>query len=180
MPALARTDRVIQLDSDVVFYRRPDAIVEWVDNPDAPPLYQVDHRGEADPGTEVRRLFDEITTRIRRRGIEIRMKDYYLCAGLILFPIRRFSFDVVEEYLRWYATAKPPTAPDLFWFSYWTVELTAFMLSFAAWPDSRPLDETYVVGQDPSPISNHFFMGSYYRKQNLLRIRRALLQAAGV
>jgi len=175
VPALARSDRGIQLDSDVVFYRRPDAIVDWVDDPTAPPRYQVDHRGEADPGAGVRKLFDEVAARIRRRGLdEVRIKDYYFCPGLILFSARRFSFDVVEAYLEWHATAKPPTPPEWFWFDRWTVEMTGYLLNFAAWPDARPLDETYVVGQGPSPVSNHFFLGSYYRKANLARIRQGL------
>jgi hypothetical protein len=174
-PVLARVDRVIQIDSDIVFWSKPKEIVEWVDDPQAPPLYQVNYGGDSDPGSEAKKVFEEIIPNLRGHAGELRIRDYFFVAGLIMFPPSRFSFDMVEDYLRWHAHSNKTKEPNLFWFWDWTVELTTFMLNFAAWPDAEALPRHYVVGTEPSDVSNHYFAGMYYRPEILTRIRQSLM-----
>jgi hypothetical protein len=169
----ARTRRVIVMDSDVFFFGRPGQIVDWVNDPDSPARYQVASAGT--PVTPlVRRKFEEL----RPTSGYFEIKHYRFCSGLMMFSVDRFSFDVVENYLRWHATSGVPQTSDMYWFRPWTAEMTAYMLNFARWADAVPMDAVYAVGDKPSPVSNHLSFWGWCSKSNLLRIRRALLDVA--
>jgi hypothetical protein len=174
MPTLARTDRVIQMDSDVVFWQPAEEIIRWIDSPEAPPKYQVCDKDHAVPSDKVLKAFADMQASLPSGGRRSLIKHYYFSAGLIMFPLHRFSFDIVEEYLRWHANGGMTSSPEMFWFSEWTVELTSFLLSFSLWPDAQSLGADYAVGLRPSDVSNHYFTGQYYRKDVLLKIREGL------
>jgi len=181
IPVFARVDRVIQLDSDVAFWGRPDAIIDCVNGPEARPMYQIDHnKKNPDPGADVRQHFDELRhslDSLRERSFEI--KSYYFCSGIMLLPVRRFSFDIVEDYFRWHATECPAhTKRELHWFWDWTVEQTAYMLNFATWPDAIPLDAKYPTGDVPGGVCNHFLGMNYSKDSSLHRIRQTLRDIA--
>jgi len=176
IPIFARSDRIINLDSDVVFWARPEEICEAVAAADPVPLYQVHYRENPLPCEEVRRIFAQIRTMMQTPVSHFEIRDYYASPGIMVMPLRRFSFGVAEDYFRWHATASPPTAPAFFWFTDWTVEFTAYLLNFATWPDARPLGPAYAIGNVPAKICNHYLSANYWLPHNLRRVRGALDQ----
>jgi hypothetical protein len=177
IPVFARSKRVINLDSDVVFWNRPCEMVDWVRVENPTPFFSMDHnKPNPDPGEEVRQIFEEILRHMHSPTGVVRIPSYYFCAGMLLLPVRRFSFDLAEDYFRWWATVNPPPNPRLYWFREWTLEQTAFLLNYAAWPDSRPLDAKYGSGAAIDEVCTHFLNANYWLPHNLRRVRGALDQ----
>jgi hypothetical protein len=173
-PTLARTDRVMQIDSDIVFWGPAQEIIQWIDDPEAPPRYQVSDKDDPIPSDRVVKEFANMQGSLPSTVRSNPIKDYYFCVGLTMFPVHKFSFDIVEEYLRWHANGGMTRDRDMFWFWDWTAEQTACMLVFSLWPDAQRLGRDYVVGLRPSDVSNHYFAGQYYRRDILVSIRKAL------
>lgn len=176
VPAFARTDRVIVMDTDVAFYSRPDVIVDWVDRPASPPRYMISGSPGEDPGECVREVFRQVCDCIGKDGTRLTVRDYYFNSGLILFPVSRWLPELVDRYFNWHSFSEWRNAKGLFWFSDWTVEQTAVMLNFAAWPDAQPLDTNYACGDAPALVCNHYMSIYYYRKAILGKIRNELLK----
>jgi hypothetical protein len=173
-PALARTDRVIQIDSDIVFWAPGQEIIEWIDNPAEPPKYQVCDNDQPVASDKALKAFADFQATLPSSLGRTSIQHYYFVVGLTMFPGHRFSFDMVEHYLRWHARGGRSSDRDMFFFWDWTVEQTASMLAFSLWPDSQRLGSEYVVGLKHSNVSNHYFTGQYYRRDVLLKIREAL------
>jgi len=181
IPTLARSDRAIQLDSDIVFWSCPRTIVDWCDDAHRRPMFQIDRRGgDADPGVRVRRQFDQLRGHLRSLQGPFEIKYYYASPGLMLLPVHRFSYDLVEDYLRWRSIMDPVSVEGMYWFDEWTVELTGFLLNFATWPDAVPLDKAYGMASKPARVCNHYFKGRYYRDAVLLKIRTTLVKLAAL
>ena len=52
--------------------------------------------------------------------------------------------------------------------------MTAYLLNFATWPDASPLSAKYGMYDEPAEVCNHFYKGTLYRDEILLRIKRTL------
>jgi len=176
--AFARSDRTILLDSDVVFWGRPTEMVDWVDNPGAPPRYLISGPPDHIPSTEGAQAFTDLCDCLAARHGSLQIRHYFFNSGLLMFDVKRMSFDLIEDYFRWQSQSKWRERPDLFWFSDWTAEQTAYMLNFMTWPDAEAFGPKYVCGGGPAEVCTHFMAGSFYRKPSLIMIARELERVA--
>ena len=172
---LARRPRVVVLDPDTAFWRRPEQLVAWASNPDASGLFLHDDQDEAvNVPQEVREAFDELRDHARPTSPHWSMPYFFFNSGLLAYRSDRCDLDVAENYLKWLATAPArfTTGKPGLWFGSWTREQTAYQLIFARMdPPARPLGDDYRIGSRRAEVFNHFLSLQLVRPSSLDMLR---------
>jgi hypothetical protein len=176
--ALARCERIIVVDPDTAFFRRPDRLLAWADGQDRRAWFLHDHQDEStNVPAETREAFAELQELLTSPGRSWSMPYYFFNSGLLAFRRDQCDLDVGEHYLQWRQTIAPRYRigkPDL-WFGDWTPEQTMYQLMFALMePPAQPLGDDYHLGGDAGHVFNHF-MRYYLARESTLRMLRRLV-----
>lgn len=173
IPAMARAPRVIVLDPDMIFYRAPQRILDWVTSGDETPLYL--REGEifvpVPPGIEEK--MTELLSILAQSGSTVTIRHADFNSGTLLFPVSIMNYDLIERYLAWQSAQGPLPGS---WFSAWCREQTAYMLLYGAQPRAEALDGQYVCGTAPAEVLSHFLSPNYFQTSSLRRIQAVLQQ----
>lgn len=157
---LARCPRVVVLDPDTAFWRRPDELAVWARSTDAPALFLHDDQDESvQVPAEVREAFAELRGRVAPHGRPWAMPYVFFNSGLLAYRRTQCDLDVAERYLEWLAEApaKYTTGKPGLWFGTWTPEQSMYQLMFATMdPAAQPLGESYRIGHRRAATFNHF------------------------
>ena len=175
---LARCERVIVVDPDTAFFRRPDRLLEWSEGRGQPAWFLHDHQDEAaNVPAATREAFAELQALVTPPGRSWSMPYYFFNSGLLAYRPDQCDLDLGERYLQWRTTAAAryrTGKPDL-WFGDWTPEQTIYQLIFARMePAAQPLGDDYHLGGDAGHTFNHF-LAYYLRRESSLRMLRGLM-----
>ena len=175
---LARCERVIVVDSDTAFFRRPDRLLDWSEGQGQAAWFLHDHQDEAiNVPAETREAFAELQSLLTPPGRSWSMPYYFFNAGLLAYRPDQCDLDLGERYLEWRATASPRyrTGKSDLWFGDWTREQTIYQVMFALMdPPAQPLGADYHLGGDSGHIFNHF-LRYYLTRESSLRMLRQLV-----
>jgi hypothetical protein len=181
---LGRCERVIVVDPDTAFFRRPERLTAWAQGPGVPAWFLHDHQNEAlNVPAETREAFAELQHLLTPAGRSWSMPYYFFNSGLLAYRPDRVDLDLGERYLAWRCTAAPryrTGKPDL-WFGDWTPEQTMYQVMFALMdPAAQPLGDDYHLGGDDGHTFNHFLRFYLVRERSLVMLRQlaAALPAA--
>ena len=164
VPALCRSNRVILLDTDTLFYRRPDAIVDWVVGGSDTPMYLDEKPGVA-PHRALQLAYEALS---QQMGFNCEQFCYFN-SGLLLFQPERIDYDLIERFLKF--QAEQPNIHT----GGWCIEQTAYMLNYVRWNDKIRFDTSdYACGTDPGQVFSHFLGSNYYEGRTLAWIRTNL------
>jgi hypothetical protein len=172
---LARHARVVVLDPDTAFWRRPEQLVDWASSADGGGLFLHDAQDESVyVPAEVREAFEELRRVIQPPSRLWSMPYFFFNSGLLAYQCDRCDLDVAEYYLQWLAAApsKYTTGKPGLWFGTWTPEQTAYQLIFARMdPAARPLGGDYRIGYGRGSVFNHFLWLQLIRPASLDMLR---------
>jgi hypothetical protein len=171
---LARCPRVIVLDPDTAFFKRPDRLLAWVENEEPAACFLHDHQPEdKNVPRETREAFAELRVRLARPGRTWSMPLYFFNSGLLAYRPEQCDLDLAEGYIAWRAAApeRYTTGKPGLWFGTWTPEQTSYQLIFA-WmdPPATPLGEEYRIGSPPGYTFNHFLWLQLVEPGSLVRL----------
>jgi hypothetical protein len=157
---LARTEKVLVLDPDTIFSRRPERLAAWAEGDgESAGLFLLDHQDESTMvPQETISAFDELRMFIRPDG-PWSMPSYFFNSGLLAYSPALMDLTLAERYLEWRETApaKYITGKPGLWFGDWTPEQTAYQVIFAAMePPAVPFGDEYRIGRRPGHTFNHF------------------------
>lgn len=135
----AKHAHYIVLDSDIVFFRRPDLLLDWVfRRPDT--LWAMEDSREKYSGP--RPSIEQSMGFLLRKKVN---------SGLNLVPKKRFSFSLAEEFLR-------KCAHEAQYYQF--LEQTIFAVMLSAAPDGRLLPDSYEISwsnfRRPGAICRHY------------------------
>jgi hypothetical protein len=157
---LSACARVLVLDPDAAFFRRPDALIEWAASERPPNLFLHDHQPEdLNVPPETKAAFEELRQLLTPGGEAWSMPYYFFNSGLLAYRTAECDLATAERYLEWLAAApdRYTTGKSGLWFGQWTPEQTAYQLIFARMlPPARPLGDEYRIGNRPGFTFNHF------------------------
>jgi len=176
--ALAGCPRVLVLDPDTLFSRRPERLAAWAADEAAPNLFLHDHQDEAANVPEATRDgFTELERILTRTGGAWSMPSYFFNSGLLAYRRADCDLDIAERYLEWLETADSRFKigkPGL-WFGDWTPEQTAYQLIFARMnPPARPFGEDYRIGNRPGYTFNHFLWLQLVLPSSLVMLQKVV------
>jgi hypothetical protein len=175
---LPRCDRVLLLDSDTAFFRRPETVLDWACGraPYAYYLHDVPEKEKTVP-ERVKETLRGIAERARPDGYRWSLDFYFFNAGLLLFRPADYDLDIAEAYLAWRSEAPERLFQGMqaIWFGDWTREQTCHLLTFAtmAYP-VRPLGEEYHLGACTETVFNHFMRDYVVQSHTLRRLQRLI------
>ena len=128
-------DALVIMDSDILFFRRPQQLLEHAD------------RGKACFGSDYQNAYAVETGEIRRRlGVEVLDR---INSGLLVLGRNDYDLDLIEDFFGVF----PETAADQLWLEQ---TLYALLLSRAA---AQRLDPAYQISSQPieaATVSHHF------------------------
>jgi hypothetical protein len=157
---LGRTERVIVLDPDTAFFRRPDLLLKWASGGDGRDYYLHDHQDEATQvPAAVRSGIADLAAQVLPAGRKWGVDRYFFNSGLLLYHRSRLNLDVAEGYFTWREKqpAELRTGKPGIWFGDWTPEQTGYLAMFAAAdPPPVPLGPDYHLGGGDGFVFNHF------------------------
>jgi hypothetical protein len=181
---LGRCQRVIQLDSDAAFFRRPDRLIAFCRGDDASPLYLHDHQDESQAVPALaHEAFEDLARAVAPPGRSWRLRHRFFNAGLLVFRRSQMDLSLAERYLEWLKTAPPKhtTGKLAIWFGPWKAgsppgrEQTAYHVMYAlADPPAEPLGDDYWLGDAPGHVFNHFLRHYVVRDTTLNMLRRLI------
>jgi hypothetical protein len=179
---LARTERVIVVDPDTAFFRRPERLLRWAEGEGEHAWYLHDHQDEAvQVPAETREAMREIADRLTPPGQTWSMDYYFFNSGLLAYRPAQCDLRLTERYLEWRAGApeRYRTGKPGLWFGDWTPEQTSYLVMFALMtPASKPLGDDYHLGGDAGHVFNHF-LRYYLVKPPTLRMLNRLVEECG-
>jgi hypothetical protein len=154
LPAFAPGERFILLDSDVIFFNRPEEILTWVDSQSQECRYNEDTKEKyCIPRYEIEPAL----------GIELWPR---FNSGLVLMPLAALSLPLAEQLLTTFKTSAHH--PQFF-------EQTLYALMASAWNRGGALPATYEISwgffRKPHSICRHY-VGAF--KHDLLYIEAVL------
>lgn len=180
---LARCPRVLVMDPDTAFSKRPDQIIAWAERGEDAAWFLHDHQDEARAvPAETREAFDELARRLTPPGRTWSMPYYFFNSGLLAYRPEQCDFDLAEQYLVWRESAAERFKigkPGL-WFGDWTPEQTCYQVMFALMdPPARPLGESYRLGGPPGCTFNHFLQLALVQERSLQLLRGLVAEMLG-
>ena len=175
---LARTDRVIILDPDTAFFRRPDHIQRWV-NGDLPgAFYLRDLQDETSQvPLEVREAFAKVAATVTPSNRQWGLRDYFFNSGLLMYRVSQLDLQVAEAYLEWRESAPVSLRQGKagIWFGDWTPEQTCYLALFAVMdPPSVAFDHEYHLGGVDGFTFNHFLRHYLVKPETLNSLGRLI------
>jgi hypothetical protein len=174
---LSECSKVLVLDPDTLFSRRPDRLIDWALRDEPSSLFLHDHQDErATVPDATRRAFAELHERV---GIQRpwAMPYYFFNSGLLAYNTSQCDLDVAEAYLEWLEQAPPAYTQGVpgLWFGTWTPEQTAYQLIFATMsPAAEPFGDEYRIGKRPGFTFNHFLWLQLVAPSSLEMLRGAI------
>lgn len=180
--ALGRTERVIVLDPDTAFFRRPDKLLNWAAGADDHDYYLHDHQDESTQvPAAVRQAFVEMATAVTPPGRRWALDRYFFNSGLLVYHRSRMDLDVAERYFAWRERLPPELKADKpgIWFGDWTPEQTGYLVTFATSdPPAAPFGDDYHLGGGVGHTFNHFLRHYLIRSDTQGRLRRLVRELA--
>lgn len=168
----ARSSRVVVLDPDAVFFKRPQRLLTFLTDPDPVPLYLFDR--SKDQARAVPSAVDEALQSLAhhlqdRLGRPWRIRQRFFNSGLLAFEPARMSLDAAEAYLKWQAPLPEELRTGIpgIWFGPWTPEQTCHMVMMATadGPAPQPFPAEYGFGGGPSDaVFTHFLRSGLAKK----------------
>jgi hypothetical protein len=180
---LARCSRVIVMDPDTAFSKRPDTLIAWAEKGEVAAWFLHDHQDEvSNVPSETREAFAEIARRLTPPDRAWSMPYYFFNSGLLLYRPEQCDFDLAERYLEWrevapqhYKIGKPGL-----WFGDWTPEQTCYQVMFALMDTpTRPLGEDYRLGGPSGYTFNHFLQLTLVQERSLQLLRGLIADILG-
>jgi hypothetical protein len=160
MPLLARSDRFIILDSDLLFFRKPEAILRWC----------ADGAGQCWFNKDVREAMPISRTQVREKlGIDV---WHRVNSGLCLIDRPAIKFDLCERAL---------TETNLREKHIWLVEQTLFAICASAVGRGGLLPEEYEISKarnaGKSAVARHYVGAVRHRfyAEGIARLKKVLL-----
>lgn len=179
---LAACPKVLVLDPDTAFFRRPERLLTWAaaDNPSA--LFLHDHQDESQnvPG-ETREAFEELRLRLTGGGRAWSMPYYFFNSGLLAYCPASIDLTLAESYLDWLAAApeRYTTGKPGLWFGNWTPEQTAYQVIYAAMtPAAEPFGDDYRIGNKPGYTFSHFLWLQLVKSSSLKMLHAVVRELA--
>ncbi len=177
---LARSGRVLALDSDTAFFARPERLIRWARGEGDHAWYLHDHQDEAEAvPSETREAFADLASRLTPAGRTWNMSHFFFNAGLLAYPPALCNLDLAEQYLEWRSTAPPRflSGKSSIWFGEWTMEQTSYLVMYALMaPPARPLGDNYRIGGAGGYTFNHFLRTHLVKAESLGMPRRLVAE----
>ena len=176
----SRCPRVIQMDSDTCFFKRPDAVIDYVNGNDDRPLYLHDHQDEAsviEPQTHA--LFAKLAEDLGQTEVTWRVGHRFFNAGLLVYRPDQMDLNIAERFLGWLKETTPEqrTGQPGIWLGDWVREQTCYHLMYAMAPrEARPLGDDYHLGGGQGHVFNHFLRYYLVRRSTLNMIQRVVTE----
>lgn len=178
----ARCERVIQMDSDTCFFKRPDRIIDFVNGNDASPLYLHDHQDEATViKPETHAMFDRLAKEIGQAPAGShqpwQVDRRFFNAGLLVYRPDQMDLNIAERFLGWLKQSKPEdrTGQLGIWLGDWVREQTCYHLMYALSDrPATPLGSDYHLGGGEGHVFNHFLRYYLVRRSTLNMIRSVI------
>lgn len=176
----AQCERVIQMDSDTCFFKRPDTLNDFVNGNDASPLYLHDHQDEEtviEPQTHA--LFAKLAEDLGQTEVTWRVGHRFFNAGLLVYRPDQMDLAIAERFLGWLKQTTPEqrTGQPGIWLGDWVREQTCYHLMYAMAPrEARPLGVDYHLGGGQGHVFNHFLRYYLVRRSTLNMIRGVMAE----
>lgn len=171
---LSSAKRLMVLDPDAAFFKRPDDLLSWVDGSQRSSLFLHDHQQEdVQVPAETRQAFEELRKLLSADGRPWLMPYYFFNSGLLAYNREDGNLDAAESYLAWWEAAPElyTTGKPGLWFGNWTPEQTCYQVMFATMmPPATPLGEQYRIGSKPGYTFNHFLWLQLVEQGSLARL----------
>jgi len=181
-PLLSPAEKVLILDPDTAFFRRPDKLLSWVNGSQPGSLFLHDHQEESvRVPAETREAFDELQKLLCVAGRPWLMPYYFFNSGLLAYHREHVDLDAAESYLSWWekAPGRYTTGKPGLWFGNWTPEQTCYQVIFATMiSPAIPLDDEYRLGGKPGHAFNHFLWLHLVKAECLTRLRSLIKELA--
>ncbi len=174
MRALARAPRIISLDSDLAFYARPQALVDWVHQEQNTLHHLIGNISDREQqAQEARQLLVNMMSDANGPVVQSENIDMRFNAGLMLLPTEMLDLSLVNRFCQWHVTHQGPRPG--FWFHEWNIDQSAMMLVMAASGRAQPLTAPdYICGANEARVCNHYLYNTYYHTPVLQRMQKEL------
>ncbi|MCU0703285.1 MAG: hypothetical protein MUF18_04770 [Fimbriiglobus sp.] len=177
----ARTEKVVVLDTDTAFFKRPDILVDWIASPDPMPALYLHDAQDAVTAVPpaVLTAFDDLGRAITPPGKSWVRPHTFFNSGLLAFRPEDCNLDVAEGYLKWResAAAELKSGRPSIWFGDWTPEQTSYLCMFAVMaPTPRPFPADYVIGGAAGNTFNHFLRHHLVMADSLQRLKQLVVE----
>jgi hypothetical protein len=158
--AAADGERVIVLDPDTAFFRRPDRLLRWIAQGGGP-LYLFDRSKNSAMhcGDEARETLERLGEAVDPRASLDRLPHLFFNSGLLACTPGSLDLDVADAFLAWWEQqpAELRTGNAGIWFGPWTREQMAYAVMLAAADAAgEAFGAEYHIGFDPGAVFNHF------------------------
>jgi len=161
VPALTRSDRFIILDSDLLFFRKPDAILRWC----------AEGQGQCWFNKDMREAIPISRSQIREKlGIDV---WHRVNSGLCLLERSVINLDLCERILR---------ETNLLEKHIWLVEQTLFAICASAHGRGGLLPDEYEVSKspraNPNAVARHYVgaVRQLFYSEGIARMKKELLK----
>jgi hypothetical protein len=174
----ARKAKVIMLDCDTVFFRRPELLLEWIrSGTESMYLYDFRRDDRAESPAELERRFSELFSQVAP-GKEWRLTHRYFNSGLLAFDTAHLDFDIADRTIGW-VEALPPEARSgamRVWFNPWVMEQTAYLVMYAVTdPPAVAFDRQYCLEvPNENGVFCHFMREGLTQPANLEFLREVV------
>lgn len=172
---LGSAPRILLLDSDTVFFRRPDRLIKWTRDRETAALYLHDDRGGSQcVSSKIVNAFDELKIFIGHQ-YNWTLQHYFFNAGLLAFDPSSLELKLFEKFLKWRSQLPEDfrNGEGSIWFGEWTIEQTGYMVMFGySTSDAMPFGDGYKIGYDADQIFCHFLRHHLVRQKTLLALNQ--------
>jgi len=172
----AKSPRVIVLDPDTAFFKRPNELLAWIANEKAPALFLHDNQDESrQVPPETCSAFESLRQAVASDGAPWNMPYYFFNSGLLAYRRSDMAISKGEQYLNWLVSSPREfkTGKSALWFGDWTPEQTIYQVLFAMLKQpARPLGTEYRIGAAPGCIFNHFLWLYLAQPETLRRLSK--------
>lgn len=180
--AAADTERVIVLDPDTAFFRRPDRLLRWMQH-GGDPLYLFDRskNNAKHCGDEARDGLARLGEALAPRVLVDRLPHLFFNSGLLACEPGLLDLDVADAFLAFWEqqSAELRTGNAGIWFGPWTREQMAYAVMLAAADaPGEAFDAGYHIGFDPQAVFNHF-LGCNVARRDVLACLSDLAERLG-
>lgn len=171
----ARCPRVVVLDTDTAFFRKPDLLLNWITGTDPTPAYYLHDTQHpvTDVPPEVLAAFDDLGRAVTPPGKRWLRPHTFFNSGLLAFRPADIDLDVAEAYLTWRQSVanELKTGRAAIWFGDWTPEQTSYLCAFAVMdPPPKEFPADYVIGGAAGQTFNHFLRHHLVKSDPLKRL----------
>lgn len=158
--AASDAQRVIVLDPDTAFFRRPDRLLRWMERGDGPlHLFDRSKNNAKHCSDEAREALERMGEAVDPRASVDRLPHLFFNSGLLACEPGALDLDIADAFLAWWEqqSAELRTGNAGIWFGPWTREQMAYAVMLAAAnAPGEAFDAGYHIGFDPGAVFNHF------------------------